>query len=124
MQERNREAGSADSSSPLPARFDWSIMGCTILLLALMNLEEKGEGKGEREREKNTVSITLRSRRFITGKHKDKTVLRDLMATLATESLREAPATKQRQTKGRLCADLGAQREILLMFLMIYSPLF
>lgn len=23
----------------LPARFDWSIMGCTILLLALMNLK-------------------------------------------------------------------------------------
>lgn len=30
----------------LPARFDWSIMGCTILLLALMNLgKDKTEGK-------------------------------------------------------------------------------
>lgn len=48
MQERNRKAGSADSSSFLPARFDWSIMGCTILLLALMNLEGRREKKSER----------------------------------------------------------------------------
>lgn len=26
----------------LPARLDWSIMGCTILRRALMNLEEMG----------------------------------------------------------------------------------
>lgn len=39
----------------LPARFDWSIMGWTILLLALMNLKEKKKrGKrmdGKREKE-------------------------------------------------------------------------
>lgn len=29
----------------LPARFDWSIIGCTILLLALMNLAEREERK-------------------------------------------------------------------------------
>lgn len=33
----------------LPARFDWSIMGCTILLLALMNLAGKGGKKREEE---------------------------------------------------------------------------
>lgn len=33
----------------LPARFDWSIMGCTILLLALMNLAET-------ERKKQTLN--------------------------------------------------------------------
>lgn len=44
MQERNRKA---NSSSFLPARFDWSIMGCTILLLALINLEEN---RGKREK--------------------------------------------------------------------------
>lgn len=30
----------------LPARFDWSIMGCTILLLALMNLKRVKERGG------------------------------------------------------------------------------
>lgn len=49
------------------------------------------------------------ARTFITGHHKDKTVLHDLMATLATETLREALTTKQQQTKGQLCADLGTQ---------------
>lgn len=39
----------------LPARFDWSIMGCTILLLALMNLEET-------ERRKANVKSSLHSR--------------------------------------------------------------
>lgn len=28
-----------DTSWNLPARFDWSIIGCTILLLALINLK-------------------------------------------------------------------------------------
>lgn len=41
----------------LPARFDWSIMGWTILLLALMNLqererEERMDGKEEADRNK------------------------------------------------------------------------
>ena len=40
----------------LPARFDWSIMGWTILLLALMNLKEKrmdgGRDEEEEEEEK------------------------------------------------------------------------
>lgn len=50
MQERNRKGGSVGSSSFLPARFDWSIMGCTILLLAFINLEEnRGGGKREKE---------------------------------------------------------------------------
>ena len=49
------------------------------------------------------------TRTFITGHHKDKTVLHDLMATLATKTLREALTTKQQQTKGQLCADLGTQ---------------
>lgn len=35
----------------LPARFDWSIMGCTILLLALMNLAEREK----REKRKTNV---------------------------------------------------------------------
>lgn len=34
---------SVDTSGNLPARFDWSIMGCTILLLALINLQENRE---------------------------------------------------------------------------------
>lgn len=33
----------------LPARFDWSIMGWTILLLALMNLKEKRRRRKRRE---------------------------------------------------------------------------
>lgn len=37
----------------LPARFDWSIMGCTILLLALMNLAER---KQKERREKQTLN--------------------------------------------------------------------
>ena len=47
----------------LPARFDWSIMGCTILLLALMNLAErkKREKEIEGERERKT---TLNHRAF------------------------------------------------------------
>lgn len=97
MQERNRKAGSADSSSFLPARFDWSIMGCTILLLALMNLEER------REKRERKTKFKSRSRGFITGNHKDKTVLRDLMATLATKSLREASATKQANKRAIVC---------------------
>lgn len=37
----------------LPARFDWSIMGWTILLLALMNLQKmKREGEGGKEEER------------------------------------------------------------------------
>lgn len=40
-----------------PARFDWSIMGWTILLLALINLERMGGGGGEEgEREKEKIS--------------------------------------------------------------------
>lgn len=35
-----------ETTGDLPARFDWSIMGWTILLLALMNLKkEKKRGK-------------------------------------------------------------------------------
>lgn len=79
-----------NSSLFLPARFDWSIMGCTILLLALINLEESRDGKRAR---KTTFKTTLLG--FITGKHKNNTVLRNVMATLAAESLREASATKQ-----------------------------
>lgn len=37
----------------LPARFDWSIMGCTILLLALMNLADR---KKTERREKQTLN--------------------------------------------------------------------
>ena len=33
----------------LPARLDWSIIGCTILLLALMNLDRERERERERE---------------------------------------------------------------------------
>lgn len=43
----------------MPARFDWSIMGWTILLRALMNLKEKrgaiDEGKGGRVRDKDKI---------------------------------------------------------------------
>lgn len=39
----------------LPARFDWSIMGCTILLLALMNLAEREREKKQRG-EKQTLN--------------------------------------------------------------------
>lgn len=40
-----------------PARFDWSIMGWTILLLALINLERMGGGGGEEgERQKEKIS--------------------------------------------------------------------
>lgn len=63
----------------LPARFDWSIMGCTILLLALMNLQkvkEKGgpgwsnkkggtgkrTGRGKRQKHRNTVRALLKTR--------------------------------------------------------------
>lgn len=53
-----------------------------------------------------------------------QTVLHDFIATLVPESLREEHTTKQQQTKGQLCADLGTQSGILLMFHMIYSPLF
>lgn len=39
-----------DSFFFLPARFDWSIMGCTILLLALMNLaRRKKRQRGEKQ---------------------------------------------------------------------------
>lgn len=94
----------------LPARFDWSIMGCTILLLALMNLAERRREKKTERRKTNVKSPCIHTqKRFITSHHKDKTVLHDLMATLATESLREALTTKQQQTKGQLCADLGTQ---------------
>ena len=34
----------------LPARFDWSIMGCTILLLALMNLAKRREKTEEKNK--------------------------------------------------------------------------
>lgn len=34
-----------DTCWNLPARFDWSIMGCTILLLALINLKHKKDGR-------------------------------------------------------------------------------
>lgn len=122
MQERKRKAQSADSSSFLPARFDWSIMGCTILLRALMNLKES---RKKRER-KATFKSSVRG--SVTDKRREKTVLLDVMAALATESVREASTAKQadadKQTKGQLCADLRAQQEILLMCLMIYSPLF
>lgn len=37
-----------DTSWDLPARFDWSIMGCTILLLALINLKENREVQSQR----------------------------------------------------------------------------
>ena len=40
----------------LPARFDWSIMGWTILLLALMNLEKRKRRGGGRGRDKETDS--------------------------------------------------------------------
>lgn len=51
----------------LPARFDWSIMGWTILLLALMNLQKmkrereggKEEERGERGRRKKKETETL-----------------------------------------------------------------
>ena len=58
----------------LPARFDWSIMGWTILLLALMNLQKmkggwegrkkKRGGKREEEEEgdRNIVSVFLKTR--------------------------------------------------------------
>lgn len=60
----------------LPARFDWSIMGWTILLLALMNLQKmkrgreggrEGRGKGgkreeEEEGDRNIVSVYLETR--------------------------------------------------------------
>lgn len=107
----------------LPARFDWSIMGCTILLLALMNLAERGGKKqrGEKQMLNHPAFTDADSSRATT---KTKQFCNDLMATLATESLREALTTKRQQTKGQLCADLGTQWGILLMFLMIYSPLF
>lgn len=95
MQRRNRKARSADSSSFLPARFDWSIMGCTILLLALMNLEERRGKKREKHKFKSSLCGFI--------KHKDKTVLRNLMATLATDSLREASATKQANKRAIVC---------------------
>ena len=42
----------------LPARFDWSIMGWTILLLALMNLQKmKGGREGRRKKETETLSV-------------------------------------------------------------------
>lgn len=40
----------------LPARFDWSIMGWTILLLALMNLEKM---KRKRDKETETQSVNF-----------------------------------------------------------------
>lgn len=77
-------------------------MGCTILLLALINLEESGGvgGEGGRAR-KTTFKTTLLG--FITGKHKNNTVLRNVMATLAAESLREASATKQANKRAIVC---------------------
>ena len=36
----------------LPARFDWSIIGCTILLLALINLWKIKGGRKKRDRQK------------------------------------------------------------------------
>lgn len=109
MRESNRETGSADLF--LPARFDWSIMGCTILLLALMNLE-KSRGERERERETDFKSPGIQARMQIhPGQtQRQNSFSHDLMATLAIECLSAAPATKQQQTKGQLWADLGAQR--------------
>ena len=50
--ERERERGLyEDGLLSLPARFDWSIMGCTILLLALMNLR-----KGRKTEDKHKVN--------------------------------------------------------------------
>lgn len=50
----------------LPARFDWSIMGWTILLLALMNLKKiKKTGKrmeGEERWRTKTVNVLLKTR--------------------------------------------------------------
>lgn len=55
----------------LPARFDWSIIGWTILLLALMNLRRMKEAEGQkRGREevkedggkKKYVSVFLKTR--------------------------------------------------------------
>lgn len=44
------------------------------------------------------------------------------MATLAAGSSDRGARNKTAQTKGQLCTDLGTQRGILLMFLMISTP--
>lgn len=59
----------------LPARFDWSIMGCTILLLALMNLEEQKQKERERDKKKQTLnhSCFFQNDSSPAGNSRDKT---------------------------------------------------
>lgn len=111
----------------------FSLFTCSIWLVnhglyySSPRVNEPGRKGGKKKRGGKQMlnhSAFTQTRRFIMNNHKAKTVLHDLMATLATKSLREALTTKQQQTKGRLCVDLGTQWGILLMFLMIYSPLF
>lgn len=62
----------------LPARFDWSIMGCTILLRALMNLQRVGGGRMEgriargrrREKEGEETKTQKHSQSFTQNKIK------------------------------------------------------
>lgn len=72
----------------LPARFDWSIMGCTILLLAFMNLREmkrsrkKTDGKrGEDRKERGQKTQKNQSVNF--SKQDQEKMLTNTMKILA-----------------------------------------
>lgn len=92
-------------------------MGCTILLLALMNLEG-GESEREREREKRQKNVkSLQNDSSPAGNSREKTIsffffffsflfsaVAAPVATLAAGARREAPATKPHKQKGNCAA--------------------
>lgn len=94
----------------------WVALMCSFLFTCSIRLVNHGlyysspginepgvERKKERRDTTHVKSLCIHDTGgFITSSHKDKTALHDLMATLATESLREALATKQQQTKEQL----------------------